>query len=138
VSHPVFIGTVESIEPIFMNRWYMTNQSSMQSLNDAYIGAQQSPSAAALARLKDTYLNIFPDLAADERRRLQAARTIHDVASLFYSALDSGMRVRLKVKTLFKHDVWTTFDDRGYDFQIGETYLVHASSDEFGDLSTGG
>ena len=76
------------------------------------------------------------------------------------SALDLGMRARLRVKTLFKHedddddstrnagtqdkkakeahdkdffDVWTSFDDCGYDFQIGETYLVYASDDEFGD-----
>ena len=143
VNNLVFIGTVESIEPIFMSRWYMTNQSSMQSLNDAYLGAQ-SPSAAALVRLKDTYLNIFPDLPADEKHRLQSAKTIQDVASMFYSALDLGMRVRLKVKTLFRHeddkdddkdffDVWTAFDDCGYDFQIGETYLVYASDDEFGD-----
>jgi hypothetical protein len=166
VSNLIFIGTVESIDPIFMDRWYKTNQSSMRSLNDAFTGAQQSPSAAALARLKDTYLNIFPDLPADERRRLQAAKTIHEVASLFYSALDLGMRARLKVKTLFKHedddddstrnagtqdkkakeahdkdffDVWASFDDCGYDFQIGETYLVYASDDEFGDyFFTGG
>jgi hypothetical protein len=102
-SDLVFIGTVQSIEPIFMNRWYMANQSPMRSLNDAYAEAQQHPSAAALARLKDAYLNIFPGLAPDEKRRLQGAGTIHDVASLFYSALDRGMRVRLKVRTLFKH-----------------------------------
>jgi len=30
-------------------------------------------------------------------------------------------------------DVWTSFDDCGYDFQIGETYLVYANLDEFGD-----
>jgi hypothetical protein len=85
-------------------------------------------------------------LAPDEKRRLQGAGTIHDVASLFYSALDRGMRVRLKVRTLFKHqedddakkkepdffDVWTTFDSCGFDFQIGETYLVYANNDEFG------
>jgi hypothetical protein len=160
VSNLVFIGTVESVEPMFMNRWYMTNQSSMRSLNDAYLGAQQNPSAAALARLKDTYLDAFPDLTSDERRRLQAADTIHDVESLFYSAMDRGMRARLRLITLFKHEdddddaprnvgakdkkakdgddkkffeVWTAFDGCGYDFQIGETYLVYASNDEFGD-----
>lgn len=74
------------------------------------------------------------------------------------------MRVRLNVSTLFKQeddddsprnadakdkkakdddekaffDVWTPFDDCGYDFQIGETYLVYASDDESGDyLFTG-
>jgi hypothetical protein len=158
-SDLIFIGTVQSIEPIFMNRWYMTNQSPMRSLNDAYNEAQQHPSAAALDRLKDTYLNIFPGLAPVEKRRLQAAGSIHDVASLFYSALDRGMRIRLKVRTLFKHeaddddapkkdpkakddddkkkppdflDVWTTSDDCGFEFQIGETYLVYANNDEFG------
>jgi Carboxypeptidase regulatory-like domain len=148
-----------------MNRWYMTNQLSMRSLNDAYIEAQQRPSAAALARFKDTFLNVFPGLEPDEKRSLQAATTIHDVASLFDSAMQRGMRVHLKVRTLFKQeeddgdspqnagakdkkamdndekaffDVWTPFDDCGYEFQIGETYLVYASDDEFGDyLFTG-
>jgi Carboxypeptidase regulatory-like domain len=169
-SDLIFIGTVQSIEPIFMNRWYMTSQSPMRSLNDAYTDAQAHPSAETLARLKDTYLKLFPGLAPDEKRWLQAADTIHDVTSLFSYALDRGMRVRLKVRTLFKHedddddapkkgdakddkdqkdqkakddddkkaepdffDVWTTFDDCGYDFQIGETHLVYANNDEFGD-----
>jgi hypothetical protein len=54
--------------------------------------------------LKDAYVNIFPAPEPDEKRRLQAADTVHDVASLFYSALDRGMRVRFKVRTLFKHE----------------------------------
>ncbi len=121
-SDIIFIGTVESIEPIFMNRWYSTNQASMRSLNEAYIAAQHSSSATALARLKDAYLNSFPALAADDKRRLQSARTIHDVASLFDSTMDRGMRTHLRVRTLFKQesddddspaffDVWTSFDD---------------------------
>jgi hypothetical protein len=76
----------------------------MRSLSDAYFAAQQNPSAAALTQLKDTYLNVFPGLASDDKRRLQAADNIRDVGSLFYTALDRGMRVRLKVKTLFKHE----------------------------------
>jgi hypothetical protein len=150
-SDLIFIGTVQSIEPIFMSRWYMTDQSPMRSLSDAYADAQQHPSAEALDRLKNTYLNIFPGLAPDEKRQLQAARSILEVGTLFSYALDRGMRVRLKVRTLFKHedddkdekkaekknepdffDVWTTFDDCGIDFQIGETYLVYANTDEFG------
>lgn len=153
-SDLVFIGTVQSIEPIFMSRWYMTSQSPLRSLSDAYADAQQHPSSEALARLKNAYLKIFPGLAPDEKRRLQAAQSTLDVGSLFSYALDRGMRVRLKVRTLFKHedddsaktaksndrgkqepdvfDVWTTFDDCGIDFQIGETYLVYANNDEFG------
>jgi hypothetical protein len=156
----VFIGTVESIDPIFLNRWSLTDQSSLRPFNDAYTGAQQHPSAAALAQLKDAYLKVFPGLAADEKLRLQAAQTTNDVASLFYSSLDRGMQVRLKVKKIFKHEdddddspknagpknpkdddkqkeasdfleVWTTFGDCGYDFQVGETYLVYTFNDEF-------
>ncbi len=104
VTDLVFIGTVQSIEPIFMNRWYQNNQSPIRSLNEAYNDAQQHPSDQALARLKDTYLKIFPGLPADEKRRLQVAKSIQNVGSLLYSTLDRGMRVRLKVKTLFKQE----------------------------------
>ena len=44
-SDLVFIGTVQSIEPIFMSRWYMTSQSPLRSLSDAYADAQQHPSS---------------------------------------------------------------------------------------------
>jgi hypothetical protein len=65
-SDLVFIGTVESIEPIFLSRWSLTDRSSLQWLNDAYIDAQQRPSAGALDRLKDAYLQIVTGLAGRE------------------------------------------------------------------------
>jgi hypothetical protein len=103
-SDLVFIGTVELIEPMFLNRWNMTSPASIRSLNDAYTGAQERPSAAALARLRDAYLKTFPELAADQKNRVQAAKTVSDVTSLFYSSLARGMRVRFRVKTVFKHE----------------------------------
>jgi hypothetical protein len=103
-SDLVFIGIVESIEPIFLSRWNLTGRSSVRSLNDAYSDAQQHPSAATLNRLKDEYLKVFPGLAADDKRKLVAANTTQAVSSLFYSTMDQGMRVRLKVDTLFKHE----------------------------------
>jgi hypothetical protein len=103
-SDLVFIGTVESIEPIFLSRWNLTGRASVRSLNDAYTGAQQHPSAETLSHLKDEYLKIFPDLTADDKRKLAAAKTTQAVSSLFYSTMDQGMRVRLKVNTLFKHE----------------------------------
>jgi Carboxypeptidase regulatory-like domain len=103
-SDLVFIGTVESIEPIFLSRWNQTGRSSVRSLNDAYTDAQQHPSAAALNRLKNEYLKIFPALTADDKGKLAAAKTTQAVSSLFYSSMDQGMRVRLKVITLFKHE----------------------------------
>jgi hypothetical protein len=163
VSDLVFIGTVESIEPIFLNRWYGTDQSAMRSLNDAFIHAQEHPSVESLHQVKDRYLAMFPDLDDREKRQVQAADTVQQMTSMLNSSLDRGMRVHLKVKTLFKQgddddaakaaggkdrkdkdddnqkrdpdflDVWTTADDCGYDFQIGETYLVYANDEEGGD-----
>jgi Carboxypeptidase regulatory-like domain len=103
-SDLVFIGTVELIEPMFLNRWNLTSPASIRSINDAYTGVREHPSAAALARLKDAYLKTFPELAAEQKNQVQAAKTVSDVTSLFYSSLSSGMRVRFRVKTVFKHE----------------------------------
>jgi hypothetical protein len=103
-SDLVFIGTVVSIEPLFLNRWNLTSPASLRSLNNAYAIAREQPSTAALARLRDAYLKTFPDMPADEKNRVQAAKTPSDFASLFYSSLGRGMRVRFQVKTLFKHE----------------------------------
>jgi hypothetical protein len=153
VSDLVFIGTVESIEPISLNRWYSTNQSAMRSLNNAFIHAQEHPSADSLRQVKDAYLAMFPGLDAKEKKQIQAAGTVQQLTSMFDSSLERGMRVHLKVKALFKQgddddakvkqgdakkepefiDVWTMSGDCGYDFQIGETYLVFANNEEGAD-----
>jgi hypothetical protein len=154
VSDLVFVGTVESIEPISLNRWYGTDQSAIQSLNDVFIRAQEHPSAESLRQVKDTFLATFPTMDDREKKQVQAADTVQQMTSMFYSSLDRGMRVHLKVKTLFKQgdddddakdkkddekkepdflDVWTTAGDCGYDFQIGETYLVFANDEEGAD-----
>jgi len=145
-SDAVFIGTVESIEPSFLNRWNLSSSASMQALNQAYLDAEEHPTQAALARLKDTYNKTFPELATDDKDQVKAAKNTLDMSSLFYFAMDRGMRVRFKVKTVFKHeedddadddddepatlDVWNPFGDCGFDFQTGETYLVYANNEE--------
>jgi hypothetical protein len=141
----VFIGTVESIEPMFLNRWNDTSQSSLRSLNDSFLQAQEHPSAEALTKLKDAYLKTFPDTSPDRKSQIQKATTPSSVAALFYSNVGRGMRIRFRVQTLFKHadddadddrkgedvlEVWTPFGDCGVSFQSGETYLVYASDDE--------
>jgi hypothetical protein len=153
-SDLVFIGMVASIEPIFLNRWNGTQQAAMRSLNDAYLQAQEHPSAATLQSLKDKYLATFPILDDREKKQVQGADSVQQMASFLYSSLDRGMRVHLKVKTIFKQgdddddnaasskkpkkdtdflDVWTAAGDCGYDFQIGETYLVYANNEEGAD-----
>jgi hypothetical protein len=118
----VFIGTVESVEPSFLNHW---NPSKLSSL----------PLRQQLARM---------DLPDYYKRRLAAAKTDDDIARLFYSIIAQGRRVRFKVRTTFRGEkekddsddeeksmeVWTDSGDCGYDFQEGETYLVYADEDE--------
>jgi hypothetical protein len=148
-SNVVFIGTVESIEPQFLSRWNLTTASTLRALNAAYLDAQQEPSKAHLEKLKELYLKTFPDLPPEEKNRAVQAKTTKDLTSSFYVSLDRGMRVRFHVKTLFKHndgddddddedeetqlDVWNPFGDCGFDFQVGETYLVYANIEESAD-----
>jgi hypothetical protein len=129
----VFIGTVESVEPSFLNRWNPA-KSSFPLLSEP---------TASLASLKDAYAKAFPDLPEYYKSRLAAAKTSDDMARLFYSIIAQGRRVRFKVKTTFRGEkekedsddeesleVWTDSGDCGYDFQEGETYLVYADEDE--------
>jgi hypothetical protein len=162
VSDLVFVGTVQSIQPIFLSRWYGTNQSAMRSLNDALINAQEYPSKDSLRQAKDAYLTTFPQLDDLQKRQVQTADSIQQVTALFDSSLDRGMRVHFQVKAVYKQgdddddarkasgkarkdddddkkkapdvlDVWTAADDCGYDFQLGETYLVYANDEEGAD-----
>ena len=151
-SDLVFIGTVASIEPIFLNRWSGAQQAPMRSLNDAYLQAQEHPSAEALESLKEKYLATFPVLDDREKKLVQSADSVQQMVSFLDYSLDRGMRVHLKVRTLFKQgddddkaspkkqkkapdflDVWTASGDCGYDFQVGETYLVYANDEEGAD-----
>ena len=121
VADRVFIGTVESVEPSFLNRWNPSKSSSL-------------PLSQQLAGM---------DLPDYYKRRLAAAKTSDDIARLFDSIVAQGRRVRFKVKTTFRGEkekedsddeesleVWTDSGDCGYDFQEGETYLVYADEDE--------
>ena len=80
VADRVFIGTVESVEPSFLNRW---NPSKFSSL----------PLRQQLESM---------DLPDYYKRRLEAAKTSDDIARLFYSIIAQGRRVRFKVKTTFR------------------------------------
>lgn len=137
-SEVIFIGTVESIEPNFLDQWNPSQAAFMALINREF---EQS----AFPELRDAYLKIFPDLPADYKKRLFSATTKQDLSKLFYRIIDHGKRVRLRVKTLYRNgddqvdddeaapktlDVWTAFGECGFHFQTGETYLVYADEDE--------
>jgi hypothetical protein len=153
MSNLVFIGTVESMEPPFLSRWDDTTRSALPALNKAYADARESPSDETMNALKSAFLQVHPSLPADEKLRLDSAKSVTDIASLFNFEVSQGLRVRFKVRTLVKHEdddddpkdddekafeIMTPFGDCGVDFQVGETYLVYANEDEAsGQLITG-
>src|ERR1039457_3989150 len=102
VSGAVFIGTVESITPSFLDRWNPAQRPALPQLNEAEARFHQDPSPASLGALKDTFRKVFPDLPADYQQRLQAAGSSAQLSSLFNSVLDHGKRVRFQVRTVFR------------------------------------
>jgi hypothetical protein len=138
MSDVVFIGTVESIAPRFLDYWNPTQQQSLTLLNAETERAQADRSAASLAAAKSAYAHIFPDLPEDSKKVLEGAKSREDLVNAFYRILGSGRRVRFRVKDAYRGDededqtldVWTPFGDCGFDFQTGETYLVYADDDE--------
>ena len=153
-SNVIFTGTVESISPSFLDTWNDSQKASLELLNREYDRAGADHSPAAFARLRDAYLSIFPDLPPEHKRRLERAANSEQLSQLFYWILDHGKRVRLTVRTVYRHDdgagddaedasddkppatleVWTPFGECGIDFQAGETYLVYADTDEESDI----
>jgi hypothetical protein len=152
----IFIGTVEAIEPSFLDSWNPSQRTALLALNQEYSRVQSDRSAASFTKLRDAYLKAFPDLPEEHRKRLSAATSTDQLADLFYWILDHGKRIRLRVKTVFRGEdlkddddddddaagktveVWTALGDCGFPFQTGETYLVYADSDEESDVMTTG
>ena len=136
-SEVVFIGTVESVEPSFLDPWSVAQRPALALLNQQSQGLRDEQ-PGGIVQLKQSLQKIFPDLPDYYREQLGAAKSSGDLVSLFYSILSQGRRARFKVKSAFRGDededktvdVWTGFDDCGIDFQTGETYLVYADDDE--------
>ncbi len=159
----IFVGTVEKIEPSFLDSWNAGQRAALDLLNEESARAQADRSPAAFAKLRVAYLKVFPDLPADRKQRIADATSSEQLAELFYWILDHGKRVRLRVKTVFrgkfdddddkddaKHDAkdmtsplnpsksGRAFGDCGIAFQTGETYLVYADDDEESNIMTTG
>ncbi len=141
----VFVGTVEAIEPTFLDSWNAGQREALDLLNQESARAIADRSPATFAKLRDAYLRVFPDLPEEHRKRISAATSPDQLADLFYWILDHGKRVRLRVRTMFRGDekdkdddedhsksieLWTAFGDCGINFQKSETYLVYADDDE--------
>jgi hypothetical protein len=151
-SNVIFIGTVESVSPTFLDSWNESQKASLELLTAEYERAQGDRSAPAFARLRDAYLKVFPDLPEEHKKRLERASSADALTGLFYWILDHGKRVRFTVRTVYRNgdddgdddkkadaktiEIWTPFGECGVSFQVGETYLVYADSDEESDVVT--
>jgi hypothetical protein len=138
MSDVVFVGTVESIAPRFLDYWNPAQQQSLTLLNAETERARADSSSASLAAAKSAYAAIFHDLPEDSKKLLEGAKSREDLVKAFYRILGAGRRIRFRVKEAYRGDededetldVWTPFGDCGVDFQTGETYLVYADNDE--------
>jgi hypothetical protein len=156
-SDLVFVGTVESVEPGFLDPWHWRDASS--AIPVAEIDRLRSDdSPAATARLKAIYLRMLGDMPESVKHELEIATTHKQVEAAFSSIASQGRRARFRVQKSFrasadddkgdkdkkadkdekKDDVdegeeltiWNGGSDCGIDFQVGETYLVYAGDDE--------
>src|ERR1700733_8209332 len=132
-SDAVFIGTVESVAPPFLDPFARSKaMASMPAAETARLQADSSPEA--FARLKDIYLNMFTGLPDYAKAQIVAAKTQRALQTAFEAVQSEGRVARFRVRTQFKHDegdapefleIWTGSGECGVDFQVGETYLVY-------------
>lgn len=155
-SNAVFIGTVESIAPPFLDPY--ARAKAMASLPAAETARLQGDSAPeALEKLKKIYLEMFTGVPDYARSRITDAHTQSDLEKAFEVVQSEGRVARFRVKTMFRRaddddkpaapsgaaavkddddnapqflDVWTGSGECGFNFQAGETYLVYAIEDE--------
>jgi hypothetical protein len=138
-SDRVFAGTVISITPALLDPWSRIGDG--PQLPAAEVAAlQKDPSAQAVARLKEIYLDLLRDTNAESRRRIVSAATHAELDQAFEAITSKGRVVRFHVDKWWKSeeedekkttiDVFTGTGDCGVAFQRGETWLVYADEDE--------
>jgi len=148
-SDAVFIGTVESVAPPFLDPFARAKAKASTSVGDI-ARLQVDPSPEAFEKLKKIYLDMFAGLPDSSRRPLVEAATPGELQTAFEAAESEGRVAHFSVRALYKLeadddapktvkddddmpaflDVWTGGGECGFDFQVGETYLVYALSDE--------
>ncbi len=155
-SDVVFIGTVETVAPRFLDP-YARNGAPAPAAEITAL--QHDPSPEALAKLKTIYLKMFagfPDrdlsVISISGNQAQLQNAVEDLQS-------EGRVAHFRVWAVFKDgrdddddsgspsaksksddddddtipqslDVWTSSGECGIDFQVGETYLIYAVQDE--------
>jgi hypothetical protein len=144
-----FIGRVVSVTPRFLDHWNLSRRPALNEILQMDEKALEDASAGSLAALKARIREKIPDMTPALAGSLEAATNRADVLRVFERLLNEGRHVRLEVNTMFANgdeddsadddddaaslrfvDLTTPFGDCGFDFQVGEAYLVFAVKDE--------
>ena len=153
-SDAVFIGTVESVAPPFLDPYHRARAGWPSAAEIA--GLQANPSPEALEKLKTVYAEMLKGIPAPSLDQIAAATTQQELEVAFEAAAREGRFAHFRVRTVYKRqsgddddddaaaatakrdkdddpgflDIWSSSGDCGVDFQPGETYLVYAVEDE--------
>lgn len=147
-SDVIFIGTVETVAPQFLDP-YARNGASAPAAEITAL--QHDPSPEALEKLKNIYLKMFAGLPDRLLSVISISQNQAQLQSAFEDVQSEGRMAHFRVRTTFKNgdddadkatpqslDIWTSSGECGIDFQVGETYLIYAIQDEdSGKLETG-
>jgi hypothetical protein len=107
----IFIGTVESIEPAFLDPWNASRLSLIPV--DEIMRLRAEGSASSLARLKAIYLKLYPNMPEYYRKGLEDAQTHNELKKIFDSLSGEGRQARIRVKAVFRHKDDDDDDDKG-------------------------
>jgi hypothetical protein len=126
----IFIGTVESIEPAFLDPWNAGRLSLVPV--DEIMRLREEGSASSLARLKSIYLNLYPTLPDYYRKELESAKTHDELRKVFDSISGEGRQARIRVRRVFRHkgDDDDGDDDKKDTAQTGKAQAGKAHGDK--------
>ena len=88
----IFIGTVEAIEPSFLDSWNPSQRAALRLLNQEYCARAERSSPASFTKLRDAYLKAFPDLPEEHRSASppQLPPTSLPISSIGFSITESA------------------------------------------------
>ncbi len=116
-SEVVFIGTVESVGPSFLDPWHWRDPASAIPL-DEIERLRRDGSPAAARQLKAIYGKMLGNLTGADERKLESATTLPEVEAGFKAIVSGGRRAHFKVKTMLravKDDDGDKADDKDKD-----------------------
>src|SRR5579864_1000083 len=135
-SDLVFTGRVESVEPDFDIRGFISGNSRVIEISkEEAEKLEKDDSPQALKRLKEFEAGMVPQ---QYRARLSQASSRAELESLMKEIVENGKRTRFRVQEIYKGpkqdtiDVWMDFSDCSLKLLPGETYLVYANRNKKG------